>query len=682
MSTFVQYDGADGDNGLFTVPFVYLSTTHVKVYVNGFPQIEGVHYVWEGASSIRFTPWAVPIAGALVEIRRETPLSGPLATFQNGAVLTEADLNTATRQNFYLIQELSDKLGLYLEGGLSRLANGNFTNAQEMIDAITQEVLSSALLAELQSRIADIDFNAESIIQQTVRVNNLEALVNSLANINGTGISTFILNEQQERIEGDQALASDLALIGAKSPDGLAWVLDLDTVKVNPTESLATRLSSLAATDAANAAAITAEQTARISGDDALASDISALGATVTSNFNTLSAAISNEQTARANGDSANATAITNLAATVTSNYNTLNAAISNEASVRASADSAQASSISTLQTTVNGHTSAISQHASSINGLSAQYTVKVDNNGHVAGFGLASTPINGTPVSEFIVLANKFAIVDPSNSANVKVPFAVSGGTVFMQNVVIGDGVIESLTVGKLTSGVLNATIVQNADINVGTGRIIWSNGAVMLVGGVGFGSSNQFILWFGPTMPVSSCSEATATFYLKTNGSSYFGGSLHAGTLTNAKTTTDTNVGAEIIIGPYGTNGNTKTITVGYTFVRSGSREGLQSYSGTLNATVNLYQKIGAGAETLVASQVFNGSMVQFEYDPDPVLEDTRFQMSMGGSFTYTDNIAGTADRTYRAVVSTRDEYSVTGSSSSPDFRQQRLTLTSVEQ
>ena len=38
--------------------------------------------------------------------------------------------------------------------------------------------------------------------------------------------------------------------------------------------------------------------------------------------------------------------------------------------------------------------------------GLSSQYTVKLDNNGHVSGFGLATTDNDGTPSSAFIVRA------------------------------------------------------------------------------------------------------------------------------------------------------------------------------------------------------------------------------------------------------------------------------------
>ena len=64
----------------------------------------------------------------------------------------------------------------------------------------------------------------------------------------------------------------------------------------------------------------------------------------------------------------------------------------------------------------------ALNTTASNVNGLRGEYTVKVDANGHVAGFGLANTYDNEseTATSEFFVNADKFAIL----------PFAASSAT------------------------------------------------------------------------------------------------------------------------------------------------------------------------------------------------------------------------------------------------------------
>lgn len=88
------------------------------------------------------------------------------------------------------------------------------------------------------------------------------------------------------------------------------------------------------------------------------------------------------------------------------------------------------ATSVSGLQTTVGGHTTTLTEQSSSLDGLEAQYTVKIDNNGYPAGFGLASSPVNGTPFSEFIALADRYAIVNPNTTPAVISTLTNSGGT------------------------------------------------------------------------------------------------------------------------------------------------------------------------------------------------------------------------------------------------------------
>ena len=61
---------------------------------------------------------------------------------------------------------------------------------------------------------------------------------------------------------------------------------------------------------------------------------------------------------------------------------------------------------------------------------LFAQYTVKIDQNGFVSGFGLASQTTNGVPVSDFQVRADRFAIVNPSVSLITVSSLTRSGAT------------------------------------------------------------------------------------------------------------------------------------------------------------------------------------------------------------------------------------------------------------
>lgn len=86
--------------------------------------------------------------------------------------------------------------------------------------------------------------------------------------------------------------------------------------------------------------------------------------------------------------------------------------------------------------------------------GLTEQYTVKVTSQGRVSGFGLATTPRDGVPVSEFVIVADRFAIVSPfSQGQTPKVPFVI--GTVegvtatVIANAFIADGAISRAKIG-----------------------------------------------------------------------------------------------------------------------------------------------------------------------------------------------------------------------------------------
>lgn len=95
------------------------------------------------------------------------------------------------------------------------------------------------------------------------------------------------------------------------------------------------------------------------------------------------------------------------------------------------------------------------------IDGLSAQYTVKIDSNGYVSGYGLASQPINGTPVSTFGVRSDRFYIASPSGPGVAPAmpfivyttPTVVDGVTipagVYMRDAFIVDGSIKRAKIG-----------------------------------------------------------------------------------------------------------------------------------------------------------------------------------------------------------------------------------------
>jgi len=187
---------------------------------------------------------------------------------------------------------------------------------------------------------------------------------------------------------------------------------------------------------------------------------------------------------------------------------------------------SATSNAITEINTTVGDNSASISTQAESIDGLEAQYTVKIDNNGRVAGFGLASTtPTNTTDpaFSEFVVIADQFSIVNPASTADTPlIPFQVSAGkATFTSDVVINGDLI---TTGTITATRLN---LNGTMFTAPSGVLTIADGAVdsdqLASGSVGiakFASGLQPIQVVN-TLPVSAAEGDQA--YLTTDKKLY---------------------------------------------------------------------------------------------------------------------------------------------------------------
>lgn len=113
---------------------------------------------------------------------------------------------------------------------------------------------------------------------------------------------------------------------------------------------------------------------------------------------------------------------------------------------------------------------------------LFAKYTVKIDNNGYVTGYGLASTLNNAVPYSEFAVRADKFYIASPSGPGIaptnpftvVTTPYFEDSITVvqpgvYITKAMIADGTIKRAKIGEaaIDTARIADLAVTNAKIN-----------------------------------------------------------------------------------------------------------------------------------------------------------------------------------------------------------------------
>lgn len=100
--TYKLYTG-DGANRIFNIPFVYLSPSHIKVYLNG------VSTEAFAIANGTVTMDVAPAAGVSIRIQRETPSDKRMVDYKDGSVLDEEDLDTQSDQVMYLSQETYDK---------------------------------------------------------------------------------------------------------------------------------------------------------------------------------------------------------------------------------------------------------------------------------------------------------------------------------------------------------------------------------------------------------------------------------------------------------------------------------------------------------------------------------------------------------------------------------------------
>lgn len=159
--------------------------------------------------------------------------------------------------------------------------------------------------------------------------------------------------------------------------------------------------------------ALIQETQQRITVDTGLSSRIDAIGVRV----GAAETAIVNENQQRVNADNAINQSVSTQFAAVNGNL----ALLQSQSIATANNVAALVTTTDQLQASVNGAYAAIqTEQQARVNAdglLYAQYTVKVDTNGYVTGFGLANTVNNGTPTSSFIVRTDTFSIVSPTGN-------------------------------------------------------------------------------------------------------------------------------------------------------------------------------------------------------------------------------------------------------------------------
>jgi hypothetical protein len=164
-------------------------------------------------------------------------------------------------------------------------------------------------------------------------------------------------------------------------------------------------------------------------------------------------------------------------------------AAYSREVVVRATQDQAQVTATETLQAAVGDNTAIVQQvsqaQANSDGKLATMWSVKMQITAGsqyvAAGIGLGIENTGAGLQSQFLVAADRFAIVNSIAGGAVSVPFAVQNGQVFMNSAFIQDGTITNAKIGSY--------IQSNNYVANSTGWKLWFDGTFEINSSLGGG-------------------------------------------------------------------------------------------------------------------------------------------------------------------------------------------------
>lgn len=351
------------------------------------------------------------------------------------AFLTRADLGLTTNQN----GNISGISGA-LSNGLSNAGPGTPAAIAALLQAITSSILADPLFQDLGARIGIIDTNLDDL-----GISATEAMIAAQQ------ANAAVVTSAQTLTNAQESMQSTMTTQFAKYDGNIAALQTSTTTTASALTALTTSTTQQFSTVNSNIGALTNTVTTNASTVSALSSSVSTQFAQVNKNIS----AVQTQQSTTANTVAAQATSISTLQA----NLNDTTASIQTEAQTRANADGA----------------------------LQAQYTVKVDTNGYVSGFGLASTANNAAPLSRFIVRADEFAIGSPSGPGIAAItPFIVyttpqniNGATV-QPGVYMNAATIAQASIGTLLLGGNAVTVpVSYESFSVVTGGQVSKNGS-----------------------------------------------------------------------------------------------------------------------------------------------------------------------------------------------------------
>lgn len=309
----------------------------------------------------------------------------------------------------------------------------------------------SAYLAALAGKIGRTELG-QDIVDQIDKIPGLQEQIDALDGLKGYNpddtYEEYDLVVQGKRIYQ----ATGPVPVNMPPPNPLYWLDVGQTVETAKglAQQVATNTTEITELDGVVTAQATAFEALRASyRDDDGAGDLADAIKSYTS-----TASLASESKVRASENEAMTRRVTTFDAKIGENA----ANITELEEVVATNESATATKIDQLNVSVGQNSTAIQQtstaYADTAGKLNTMWSVKmqVTANGQyvAAGIGLGIENTGAGLQSQFLVSADRFAIVNTIAGGAISVPFAVQGGQVFMNSAFIQDGSITMLKIGQ----------------------------------------------------------------------------------------------------------------------------------------------------------------------------------------------------------------------------------------
>jgi predicted phage tail protein len=313
---------------------------------------------------------------------------------------------------------------------------------------------ASDILAMIAGQITETELG-EDLLAEIEKIPGLQAQIDALDGLKGYEPEQTYLKGQMIVVDGRVYQAAKAVPVQTPPPNPTYWIDVGQSVETanGLAQQVATNTAEIIELDGVVTAQAAATQTLRAAyrEDDGVGDLTDAMKGW------TSTASIATESKVRASENEATAQRITTFDAKIAANE----ANITQLEQVVATNASATATKIDQLNVSVDQNSAAIQQtstaYADTAGKLTTMWSVKmqVTANGQyvAAGIGLGIENTGAGLQSQFLVAADRFAIVNTIAGGAISVPFAVQGGQVFMNSAFIADGTITNAKIGSYIS-------------------------------------------------------------------------------------------------------------------------------------------------------------------------------------------------------------------------------------